>query len=123
MNTVSIEVAKELYELGWRKKCLFSSLKGGEAYCNTMDDNEILNICEDYFYMPQFHEIIELLPKLPYQGITADPLASQDVIFAKTESGYAIRFTQSDIFVNKTNPHDAAAKLLIWAIKNKFVTL
>lgn len=122
-NTVSLEVAKELKELGWKKKCYwFYGDNEGEfviynssMYCRDGNSNDLES--------PQLHEIIELLPKLPYQGTAADPLASQDVIFAKTEAGYAIRFSQSDIFVNRTNPHDAAALLWIWCVKEGHISL
>lgn len=140
-NTVSLEVAKELFELGWKKEtllyyghklALIHEMRDGQMMTENsyfMSPVELVCLQDNTqmyrtkFSAPQFHEIIELLPKLPYQGTAIDPLAYQDVIFAKTESGYAIRFSQSDIFVSKTNPHDAAAQLLIWCVKNQFVTL
>lgn len=126
-NTVSIEVAKQLKEAGWRKRTYFCYTRLHESSSMFDDNVEVNNYYVEsvdtsrggwFAYAPQLHEILDELPKLPYQGSAVDPLASQDVIFAKTESGYAIRFTQSSIFVSKNNPHDAAALLWIWCVKN-----
>lgn len=42
MNTVSIEVAKELYELGWRKEC-HNFLIGTTIYCSDLWDRKFYN--------------------------------------------------------------------------------
>jgi hypothetical protein len=125
-QTVSLEVAKQLKEAGWKKETYFhyDSNMSGEynAYPSQRGGIQL-----GYFRQvptlkaPQLHEILEELPKLPYMGRSIDPLAAQDVIFAKTESGYAVRFTQSSIFVSQNNPHDAAALLWIWW-KNNFTS-
>lgn len=143
MNTVSIEVAKELYELGWRKETTFVIIDGtDEVFYRETIEGVVFEIYKHY-NAPQLHEILEVLP-------------DQITIFDKKRNGFEGRshywlFYKMNVdeemnhtnyglyhidysnalsrdtlegseFLDK-NPHDAAAKLLIWCIKNKFVTL
>lgn len=123
-NTVSLEVAKKLKEAGWEKKCYwFYGDNEGEfviynssMYCRDGNSNDLES--------PQLHEILEELPAtLTVDGIDFDlkmiKQLWEDLIITYEFYYESIGFIPTP----NVNPHDAAAKLLIWAVENKFVTL
>lgn len=118
-NTVSLEVAKELFEIGWRKECGFFYFKE-EIYTSELWDRRETN--GEYIEAPQLHEILD---SLPYKiSIEAANVFFKMEIF---EDDYRIGYYEFDQYPwgeqISENPHDAAAKLLIWCVKNNYVTL
>lgn len=133
MNTVSLDVAKELQALGWKKQTYFCWTRLHES-SSYFDDNiesnnfyiEPIDISRGGFvaYAPQLHEILELLP---------GELENEECVYSltvdKDEKDYMVSY--DDLYGDKSighsewnkNPHDAAAKLLIWCVKNNYITL
>ena len=138
-NCVSIEVAKELYELGWRRVGIFvydneektENIQGNQYFKGEYKLKELRDIKrmhEDIIPAPQLHEILDLLPYI----IKKDDGAKYSFYYLHMdeEMDKRYRFVYENIIYGlfgrsdwNENPHDAAAKLLIWCIKNKFVTL
>lgn len=138
MNTVSIEVAKELYELGWKRAGIFvydneekiENIQANQYFKGEYKLKELRDVKrmhEDIIHAPQLHEILEVLPGC----IQTEKTPNTDFYYltiGKDDGYYVINYENLDCKSRgesewNTNPHDTAAKLLIWCIKNKFVTL
>lgn len=136
-NHVSIQIAKELYQLGWRKHCnflVYTSIQEGGDKIICMEDKFALSgmalgdIKDDGTgnWLPQLHEILPLLPESFYcftNGFKKTYVLGMD----KSVKGFRCFYADiesNECLVNYTdkNPHDAAAKLLMWYVKNHHVT-
>jgi len=142
--TCSAKLAKELHELGWRKETTFyygnkltlikemreGQMMGENSYFMSPRLEVICSQNEFQMYRakfsaPQFHEIVEVLPfrigeyflEFSKDGYEVSKETFYDARYQEVFAGPCLRFEE-----NK-NPHNAAAKLLVWCIKNKFVTL
>lgn len=132
-NTVSLEVAQELHDIGWRKHCnflVYTSIEqnGNKIVC--MEDKFALSAMAlgdikdggAGLWLPQLHEILEVLPYMISIG-TANIFFKMEIF----EDDYRIGYYKFGEYPRgeqiSKNPHDAAAQLLIWCVKNNYVTL
>lgn len=136
-NTVSLDVAKELFELGWKHETLLVYI--GEPQPISRVPEYRLGFTKAYshlandIYAPQIHEILEVLEIHYNLGVpTVGKCNGGDEYNA-----YFIHWRSvwgehkfHHLLDNNTvpmclseNPHDAAAKLLIWCVKNNYITL
>lgn len=117
-KTVSLELAKELFELGWKKKTYFALVKIASVYTIQRSDMPF----DDVIPAPQLHEILDVLPYKISIG-TANVFFKMEIF----EDDYRIGYYEFNEYPwgeqISENPHDAAAQLLIWCVKNNFVTL
>lgn len=129
MNTVSLEVAKELFEIGYDKNTQFEyDLPGFQGADYYPDPRINYPIKQSYIRpkpvlrAPQIHEILDSLPYMISIG-TKNVFFKMEIF----EDDYRIGYYEFDQHPwgeqISENPHDAAAKLLIWCIKNNYVTL
>lgn len=129
-NTVSLEVAKKLKEAGWRKETYFMYFienyhnRGKEVLVQCTPGIESLGDYPEYSNIaaPQLHDLLEELPYKISIG-TANIFFKMDIF----EDNYHIGYYEFGEYpwgeqINE-NPHDAAAKLLIWCVKNNYITL
>lgn len=130
MNTVSLEVGKELFELGWRKECGFFYFKE-KIYTSELFDRRETN--GEYIEAQQLHEILEVLEIHHNLGVpTIGKCNSGDEynayfihwrsVWEEHKFHHLLDNNTVPMCLSK-NPHDAAAKLLIWCIKNNYVTI
>lgn len=139
-NTVSLEVAKKLKDTGWESHTYFEYDLPGYAGADYYPDPRInYPIKQSYIRpkpvlpAPQLHEILEVLEIHYNLGVpTVGKCNGGDEYNA-----YFIHWRSvwgehkfHHLLDNNTvpmclseNPHDAAAKLLIWCVKNNYITL
>lgn len=130
-QTVSLEIAKQLKEAGWSKRCLYayetSPLMRGSTFIQD-EDYESTSYKPSHVQAPMLHEILEELPYVVWVRKTKFKY-SLKVLKLKTE--YRIEYSRLDEKGNPhwiacefdTNIHDCLARMWTWAVQEGYITL
>lgn len=124
-QTVSLEIAKQLKEAGWKKRCFFAYSKQQYVYAQNEDYQET-SYDPSNLQAPQMHEILEELPeKIDTPKIEVRMEITNKGRHAKYQR-YNKKTGEKDgcfYAVNDSNPHNNCALLWLWCVKEGYITL
>lgn len=147
LQTVSLEVAKKIFETGWRKRTYFeydcSGAQGGDYYPDPRPDYDLKQSyirSKPPLKAPQFHEILEELPDqitvldkkagsynhywLFYKmNVDAEMNHAKNGFYYMDYSNYLARENLKGSCHSSNNMHDLAALLWIWCVDNGYISL
>jgi len=127
-QTVSLEIAKQLKEVGWSKRCLYayetSPLMRGSTFIQD-EDYKSTSYKPSHVQAPMLHEILEELPK---KIIIDENEYLLSILYhfegdGEFEVAYMDELFHNYKFFSGENPQDTCALLWLWAVKEGYITL